>query len=228
MKVVDLKHDYFLVHFLEEDDYLHALTVGPWTIYGQTLSEQQWVPTFSTTQGLVNRAVMWVQFPDLLIAWYHLEIITTLGNTIEKIVKIDEPTLQKQRGQYARLTIDLDLNSPLKTNVDLDEEVVQVMYEGLPQLCFTCGRVGHEVSTCPQHKHVNSASPTTDAGLMEPVSSVEMAVGGPAQTTSLSSTATVEGYNSHITAQHSGKQQEIASRDRIRHRADGDWGWNFD
>ncbi|KAJ8751574.1 hypothetical protein K2173_016819 [Erythroxylum novogranatense] len=94
MKVVDLKHDYFLVRFLEEDDYLHALNVGPWTIYGQTLSVQRWVPTFPPIQGSVNRAVMWVRFPDLPITRYYPGIITALGNTIGKTVKIDKLTLQ--------------------------------------------------------------------------------------------------------------------------------------
>ncbi|KAJ8752523.1 hypothetical protein K2173_004811 [Erythroxylum novogranatense] len=38
IKIVDLKHDFFLVRFLEESDYFHALMDGPWLIYGQALA----------------------------------------------------------------------------------------------------------------------------------------------------------------------------------------------
>ncbi|KAJ8765102.1 hypothetical protein K2173_010585 [Erythroxylum novogranatense] len=64
-------------------------------------------------------------------------------------MKIDAFTLLAQRGRYAHLAVEVDLSMPLNTHVKLDEEVIHVMYKGLPQLCFQCGRVGHEVDACP-------------------------------------------------------------------------------
>ncbi|KAJ8748956.1 hypothetical protein K2173_013394 [Erythroxylum novogranatense] len=83
------------------------------------------------------------------VACYHPSILTALGNLVGRTVKIDSHTQYAHRGKFARVTVDLDLNSPLKAVVELDGESIKVAYEGLPQICFHCGRVGHGAPTCP-------------------------------------------------------------------------------
>ncbi|KAJ4836438.1 hypothetical protein Tsubulata_045150 [Turnera subulata] len=55
-----------------------------------------------------------------------------------------------ERGQFARVAVDVDLLSPLKGKVELDGELLRVSYEGLPQVCYVCGCVGHPTIACPR------------------------------------------------------------------------------
>ncbi|KAE8696542.1 putative calcium-binding protein CML28 [Hibiscus syriacus] len=49
-QVIDLENDYFLVKFESEQDYIHALMEGPWTIFGCYLTIQPWSRTFTTSE----------------------------------------------------------------------------------------------------------------------------------------------------------------------------------
>ncbi|KAJ8752580.1 hypothetical protein K2173_005469 [Erythroxylum novogranatense] len=91
-----------------------------------------------------------LRFSELSIAQYHPQILAALGNTFGHTVKIDETTLQVQRGEYARVTIEVDFSQPLRHSVELDGVTLRVAYEGLPQLCFHYGQVGHADAACPQ------------------------------------------------------------------------------
>ncbi|KAE8719445.1 hypothetical protein F3Y22_tig00109957pilonHSYRG00057 [Hibiscus syriacus] len=49
-QVIDLENDYFLVKFESEQDYIHVLMEGPWTIFGCYLTVQPWSRTFTTSE----------------------------------------------------------------------------------------------------------------------------------------------------------------------------------
>ncbi|KAJ8755213.1 hypothetical protein K2173_019011 [Erythroxylum novogranatense] len=149
LKIIDLENDFYLVNFKEERDYIHTLTQGPWIIAGHVLSVQPWSLDFRLSSGRVTHVIAWVRFLGLSIARYHPSILTALGNLVGKTVKIDETTQQTCRGHFARVAVTLDLSAPLRSTVELDGEPIQVAYEGLPQICLHCGRVGHGQDVCP-------------------------------------------------------------------------------
>ncbi|KAJ8898918.1 hypothetical protein K2173_008411 [Erythroxylum novogranatense] len=149
MKIVDLEHDFYLINFVEIDDYLTSLTKGPWIIAGHVLSVQPWTSTFRPSTDRISHVASWVCFPELSMARYHPAILTALGNLIDRTVKIDENTQSSQRGKFARVAVELDISSPLRPVVELDGEIIKVAYEGLPSICLTCGMVGHASDSCP-------------------------------------------------------------------------------
>ena len=53
------------------------------------------------------------------------------------------------RGRYARLCVQLDVNKPFITSVQIGEFEQSVSYEGIQRLCFSCGRLGHRKEACP-------------------------------------------------------------------------------
>ncbi|CAL1401189.1 unnamed protein product [Linum trigynum] len=55
-----------------------------------------------------------------------------------------------QRGEFARIAIDLDMTKPLPTKVYLDGIQQQVLYENIPQICYECGKIGHLEDQCPE------------------------------------------------------------------------------
>jgi hypothetical protein len=66
-----------------------------------------------------------------------------LGNT----VTIDYNTQTNQRGKFARVKVDIDLEKPTEKIEDLDQKVSYD--EGFPQVCYTYGQVGHNSILCP-------------------------------------------------------------------------------
>ncbi|KAJ4827037.1 hypothetical protein Tsubulata_016312 [Turnera subulata] len=142
-KIIDMENNYFVVRFWDQDDFYHALLDGPWTIYGNALSVQPWHHSFRASTNQVSRAVVWIEFPDFPLDRYHTRVLTMLGNRVGSTVKVDINTENPSRAKFAKVAVVVDLMAPLKGTVNLEGETFQVRYEGLPDICGTCGRVGH-------------------------------------------------------------------------------------
>lgn len=62
------------------------------------------------------------------------------------------------RGQYIRLCVEVDITKPLLSKFQLNGRVLGIQYEGLRQICFKCGTLGHKDDKCP----VFGPKPTLD------------------------------------------------------------------
>nr|POE85635.1 hypothetical protein CFP56_55110 [Quercus suber] len=62
---------------------------------------------------------------------------------------IDTHTALEARGRYARLCIQVDVNKPLINTILIGRFEQPVLYEGIHKLCFSCGRIGHKIESCP-------------------------------------------------------------------------------
>ena len=82
------------------------------------------------------------------VHYYNKNLLHSLGNLVGKTVKIDVNTSSVQRGKFARVVVTLDLAKPLVPKIWLDGSWQRIEYEGLPKICFTCGRVGHSSASC--------------------------------------------------------------------------------
>ncbi|CAL1410346.1 unnamed protein product [Linum trigynum] len=106
--------------------------------------------------------VMWVQFPAFPVHFYHKEILFSLGNMIDRAIKLDFHTQHQQRAKFVRIAVELDLSKPLVTRIRLDGQWQYIEYENLPACCFECGRIGHMSLCCPsllptvQNQHVGA------------------------------------------------------------------------
>jgi hypothetical protein len=98
-------------------------------------------------------------------------MLRRIGNQLGKLLKIDARTVDSERGRYARLCVQIDLDQPLTPKVRIDDILWCVQYEGVSTICFECGYVGHKLAVCPTItaalKHlekpiVTVAPPSTD------------------------------------------------------------------
>ena len=55
----------------------------------------------------------------------------------------------ESRGKFARLCIQVDVDKPLITTVMIGKLQQTVTYEGIHNLFFECGRMGHKREACP-------------------------------------------------------------------------------
>ncbi|CAN1775312.1 hypothetical protein LINPERHAP1_LOCUS13284 [Linum perenne] len=113
MHIVDLDKSCFLIMFSIEQDYYKALTGGPWILLDHYLVVHQWEPSFQVSNDMPKKMVAWVRFPHLPIHFYHVQVLTSLGNLIGKMVRIDFNTQTAERGKFARMAVEIDLDKPL-------------------------------------------------------------------------------------------------------------------
>ncbi|KAJ4838324.1 hypothetical protein Tsubulata_043031 [Turnera subulata] len=178
-RLIDMENDFYVVRFRSNADYIHALTEGPWTIFGHALCVQPWSPGFRETTGKVEQDVVWVRFPDLSLNRYHSRILKVMGNLIGKAVKVDYHTEKTQRGKFAKMAVVVDLTKPLKGTLNLEGETIKVGYEGLPHICYFCGRYGHNEVVCSEKKAgtttADSPAPLTASSSGEGISPTHQA-----------------------------------------------------
>lgn len=147
--LIDLGNDFFVVKLLNREEYERALSEGPWMIDDHYLHVQRWRPNFIADSAKITSLPVWVRFPWLPLEYYTKEWLRYAGDTLGKTIKVDETTLAAARGRFARVCIEIDLNKPLVANYRLRGIEGQVQYEGLQDLCFTCGKYGHKEVKCP-------------------------------------------------------------------------------
>ncbi|KAL4279462.1 hypothetical protein GQ457_03G024230 [Hibiscus cannabinus] len=150
LQLIDLDNEYFLVRFALEEDFTRVLIGGPWVIYGSYLTVQPWSRTFSTNVDHPGEIMAWVRLPKLPYRYYTKSLFRYIANAIGKVVWIDYNTDDGKRGRFARLAIIVDLNKPLVSGIVIDGMRQDIEYEGLPSICFTCGKYGHLKEFCGQ------------------------------------------------------------------------------
>ncbi|CAI0389681.1 unnamed protein product, partial [Linum tenue] len=150
LEVMDLNNDTFLATFGDDQDYLRALTGGPWVILDHYLIVHEWSPAFRTSDKLHRSLVVWVQLPELSVHFYQTKILFALRNLIGRTIKLDYHTENRERGEFARLAIELDMTKPLPTKIWQENLWQLVLYKNLPTICYECGRIGKQEDSCPQ------------------------------------------------------------------------------
>ncbi|KAI9072961.1 hypothetical protein K1719_045090 [Acacia pycnantha] len=148
--VFDLQNDFYLVKFQRSEDYMEALTGGPWVINDAYLNVSRWRPDFNPKNERIASVVAWVRLPDLPAPLFDKKFLLNLGNVIGKAIKLDIHTAQRARGKFARMCVELDLTKPLVPEFEVEGQVLNVVYESMGLLCTRCGVFGHTRESCEQ------------------------------------------------------------------------------
>lgn len=161
MEIIDLPNNFYSVRFEEDKDFDYALSGGPWMVAGHYLMCQRWKPEFDADDDSAGRQAVWVRIPKLPIEYYEKHLLWEVGNEIGRTLKVDEHTLNEkrkkgkagmfltERGQFARICVEIDLQKTLVPMVRVRTKEYNVEYEGLGLICFECGRFGHRRDQCP-------------------------------------------------------------------------------
>ncbi|KAL8151271.1 hypothetical protein V2J09_021079 [Rumex salicifolius] len=140
-----------------KEDQTKVLSEGPWAVFGRCLVIKAWTTAFKSSEPLTSTPV-WVKVLNLPLQYYAEHLLTLIASSIGEPVKIDPKTLNTNRGRFARLCVAVDLEKPLKRTVLINGERFLLEYEGMPTICFDCGRYGHLKSACP-YKPAKAATP---------------------------------------------------------------------
>ncbi|KAI9072186.1 hypothetical protein K1719_045853 [Acacia pycnantha] len=149
-ELVDVEGGFFFATFDLEEDYTKVLTGGPWMIFGAYITVQPWSIAFDPRTANLSNAVVWLRISGLSFRYYHKFTLRAIGRLLGEVIKIDYTTETRGRGRYARIAVLVDLQKPLVPWIKVDGRTYGVEYEGLPLICFECGRIGHAKDKCPQ------------------------------------------------------------------------------
>ena len=133
------------------------LCEGPWTVHNHCVLVQRWTPLFNPQHNLLGRVATWVRVPNIPIHCYNRHFMQRLGDRIGWTLRVELKTLSEstnsqarvERGHFARLCVELDLQKSLVPKIIFAYVVLNVEYEGLSLICFSCGRFGHKREACP-------------------------------------------------------------------------------
>ncbi|PRQ53919.1 putative transcription factor interactor and regulator CCHC(Zn) family [Rosa chinensis] len=159
-QLIDLPYDFYIVKFTLESDLNVALCGGPWILAGQTLVVQKWRPEFDPTNEKINNMAVWVRILGLPVRYFKDYTLRVVGKVLGTVIKIDKLTLAQARGKFARICVEIDLQTPLKPFVEIEGVAYGIVYEGISLICFNCGCYGHAKANCP---HSDPSKPVPDA-----------------------------------------------------------------
>lgn len=125
------------------DNYLHV---------------QRWRPNFCAMDAKISSLPVWVRFPDIPLEYFDEEWLRRVGDELGKTIKVDNTTRATTRGRFARVCVEIDMGKLLAANLRLRGKVYRLQYEGLQDLCFTCGKYGHREEGCPVMMAANQDS----------------------------------------------------------------------
>lgn len=157
MYVMDLPRQFFMVRFEKEEEYLEALTGGPWRVFGSYLMVQGWSPEFDPMRDEIVTTPVWVRLASIPVNFYHKSILMGIAKGLGKPIKVDLTTLNFERARFARVCVEVNLKKPLKGSVVINGERYYVAYEGLTNICSSCGVYGHLVHNCPREIQARAA-----------------------------------------------------------------------
>ncbi|MBA0824695.1 hypothetical protein Goarm_021343, partial [Gossypium armourianum] len=101
IRIMDLENDYFLIKLQSEDNYVRALTEGPWVVYGQYLTIQPWLKLFSPGQPFPSSIIVWIYFLGIPSFMYRKSVIKSIGEIIGRVIKLDDNTKSVHMGCFA-------------------------------------------------------------------------------------------------------------------------------
>ncbi|KAK9139749.1 hypothetical protein Scep_009430 [Stephania cephalantha] len=71
-------------------------------------------------------------------------------------MRIDHNSSLSDRGKFARIAVELDLFKPQVSKCRVADEWLTTEYDWIPQICYSCGKVGHTAIARLQRVIVNS------------------------------------------------------------------------
>ncbi|CAN1732106.1 Serine/threonine-protein phosphatase PP2A-1 catalytic subunit [Linum perenne] len=127
----------------------------PWLLSDTSLALSKWNGRGSSADVDFQISAFWVQVHGLPVSHMNAGILINLAKLFSDLVAIDPAGLEGGRwNPFARMLVNMDVSRPLRPNkvlpIEGELESIRFKYEKISEMCFFCGRVGHELETCAE------------------------------------------------------------------------------
>ncbi|CAN6300283.1 unnamed protein product [Urochloa humidicola] len=153
----DLGENHFLFTFHQAGGKRRALEDGPW-MSGKDLVVMVDYDASKTLEEMVFAHIpIWVRVFKLPFGLMHKATGEAIGGELGEFMEMDKEEDGSAVGSFLRIKVRLDIRKPLMRGVTVQVEdekgeaqpkLCPLVYEFLPDFCYTCGIVGHTDKVC--------------------------------------------------------------------------------
>lgn len=88
-------------------------------------------PSFDVFRDVIDSAVVWIRLPNLPLHLYHEKMLCKIGSSVGRIIKMDTNTSDVIHGKFARISVSINLKTPLTSKVNIKNRIQIIEYENL-------------------------------------------------------------------------------------------------
>jgi len=145
---------WILLRFANAQDCLLVYEKRPFFVNGLNFVLKPWVAFFDPYSTSIDRVDQWVRIPRLPWEFWEASTLAELLKDVGGIIRIDQNTLLRLKGKFARNCVNIDITRPLPGSLSIAREGlslrVPLIYEGLHEVCSLCGGDSHQLDSCPK------------------------------------------------------------------------------
>lgn len=151
-ELIPLGKGFFEFHFNTVDDMRRVWAMGAVNLNPGLLRFYGWSSDFTPQAQAQTHAQSWVRLMHLPQEYWSKKTLMEIASGLGTPLIIDDTTLNRRFGLYARVLVDVDLSEQLFESIIVEREghalSVMVQYERQPSFCTHCKMSGHEVYNC--------------------------------------------------------------------------------
>lgn len=150
--LIFLGKGFYEFSFSSLEDMQSVLAVGLWNLQPGSLRLFSWTKDFNLYMLKHTNTQVWVRIYGLPQEYWQPNILYAIAGGIRVPICLDEAASRRTYGHFARVLIDVDLNSNLRDKIMMEKEDFSfstwIEYEKLPEFCATCQYIGHSYGNC--------------------------------------------------------------------------------
>jgi len=151
-KTIPLGKGFYEFEFDSLEDMRWALEMGFLMLSPGFLRLFAWTKNFVPATMKSTKTQAWIQLYRLPLGYWRSRAIFSIIKGLGTPLYLDENTMRKKKGMFARVLVDIDMLSSLHNQLLVERPyytfVVGVEYEWLPPFCSHCKMIGHELAQC--------------------------------------------------------------------------------
>ncbi|KAK1587054.1 hypothetical protein Q3G72_009090 [Acer saccharum] len=154
VEIESLIGNIFSFHFADKEDRCKVLSGAPWTFDNALLVLEEPEEKGTVEQMAFNHSDFWVQIYQVPLLCATRAISWFLGEMIGEVIEVDGGMAGDGVGKFMRVRVRINIDNPFQRCLRVDvlgdgmETVMLLKYERLLNLCFKCGRIGHNTNEC--------------------------------------------------------------------------------
>ncbi|XP_030924789.1 uncharacterized protein LOC115951782 [Quercus lobata] len=155
-----IEEEMFLVEFDDERDKRRVLEMSPWHYEKQLVLLQDFDGDQDPKDIVFKWSPFWVQMYNLPLKHRTRETGIAIEASLGEVLEVDVADSGVQWGKCLRVRVKIDVSRKLirGRKINVDEGVarwVLFKYERLPNFCYRCGLLEHDLKDCTQKEELD-------------------------------------------------------------------------